>query len=462
MLAEAQDGVDVHPYSKWTFRKNPKEIANVKLLVTKFGRPLPSVNVAIDPCNCKKIFSDGPAVGQPPLPLQHTKSMTDEKGIATFDIKAKDPQNSRDFIDGQLYPFIYSVRDDPDKTCRRMCEEPGDSMMLLNSLFVILVWDQFKQKGEDPTWLDDVYPIFKQYANLYPVMTYNFVDLGNYYDVVKYKNAINASMMLPMSHPNYMPVTRDLSRSKRDVIQKWLSQQNPAIGNPKTFYSIEQLRKDLQTALELEHSTIPPYLTALASIKFSYNLEIQNILETVVIQEMMHMALVANILNAVGGKPSLYSKKFLPIYPSRLPGGVQHDLIIPIEKLSLGLIRNIFMKIEQPTVEMVQVSNLRDAIDVAKKTTRKMSKKKDGHCAKTEKGEVQCTETSEKNTIVKSGNVVDNIVDHDLFPCIIYPPENNPPEGNGLKLCVLMFYLFVYLPIFFVLLINIYLIDYVV
>ena len=378
-------------------------------------------------------------IGQPPLHLQYTESMTDENGIATFIIKAQDPQSSRDFIDGQLYPFIYSVRDDPGKRCRSMCEE--DSTMLLNSLFVILVWDHFQQKGEEPTWLDDVYPIFKQYANLYPVMTYNFVDLGNYYDVVKYKNAIKASMMLPRSHPNHMPVTRDLSGSKLKVIQNWLSQQNPAIGNPKNFYSIEQLRKDLQTALELEHSTIPPYLTALASIKFSYNLEIQNILETVVIQEMMHMALVANILNAVGGKPSLYSKKFLPIYPSRLPGDVQHDLIVPIEKLSLGLIRNIFMKIEQPTVEMVQVSNLRDAIDVAKKTTKKMSKKKDGHCTKTQKGEIQCTETS-----VKSGNVVDNTIDHDLFPCIIYSPENNPPEGNGLKLCVLIFiYSFIYL-----------------
>lgn len=157
--------------------------------------------------------------------------------------------------------------------------------------------------------------LIKQYANLYPVMTYNFVDLGNYYDVVKYKNAINASMMLPRSHPNHMPVTRDLSGSKLKVIQNWLSQQNPAIGNPKNFYSIEQLRKDLQTALQLEHSTIPPYLTALASIKFSYNLEIQNILETIVVQEMMHMALAANILNAVGGSHPCIQRNFFQVIP---------------------------------------------------------------------------------------------------------------------------------------------------
>ena len=423
LLAEAEDAVDIHPYSTWTFRKNPEEIANVQLLVTTFGRPLPSVDVTIDPCNCENIFSDGPAVGQPPLPLQHTKSKTDENGIATFDIKAQDPQNSRDFIDGQLYPFIYSVRDDASKTCLSMCEE--DSTMLLNSLFVILVWDHFKQKGEEPTWLDDIYPIFKQYANLYPVMTDYFVDLGNYYDVVKYKNAIKASIMLPRSHPNHMPVTRDLSGSKLNVIQNWLSQQNPAIGNPTQFYSIEQLREDLQTALQLEHSTIPPYLTALASIKFSYNLEIQNILETVVIQEMMHMALVANILNAIGGTPSLYSKEFLPRYPSRLPGGVQHDLIVPIEKLSLGLIRNIFMKIEQPAAQLEQVSILKHTFDFAEKMKKKMSEKKYGHCTKTEKGEI-CTEQSEM-----LGMVVDPTVDQNLFPCMISPPENKPHEGNN-------------------------------
>ena len=142
--------------------------------------------------------------------------------------------------------------------------------MLLNSVFVILVWDQYTLKGVEPTWLDDVFPIFKQYANLYPVMTQNFVDLGNYYEVVGRRKTIKMSLELPMSNPNHMPVTRDLSASKRQVIVEWLSKEKPLIGEPKTFYSVEHLRKDLQTALELEHATIPTYLTALASIKYSY------------------------------------------------------------------------------------------------------------------------------------------------------------------------------------------------
>lgn len=199
--------------------------------------------------------------------------------------------------------------------------------------------------------MDDVYPIFKQYANLYPVITENFVDLGNYYEVKEQLKVINMSLRLPMSHPNHMPVTRDLSPSKRQVTLEWLSNEKLPIGEEQDYYSIENLRRDLQTALEVEHATIPPYLTALASIKNRFNHEVHKVIRSIVIEEMMHLTLVANILNAVGGNPLLYSQDFLPRYPSRLPGGLQPDLIIPIEKLSLGLIRKIFLKIEQPTLE---------------------------------------------------------------------------------------------------------------
>ncbi|KAL9985862.1 hypothetical protein ACROYT_G008311 [Oculina patagonica] len=360
VMAEGRDCIEIHPYNKWTFRKNPDEQANVQLVATQFGKPLRRARVKIDPCNCDLIFGfgQGPKVGQPPLPDVPTHSMTDKNGIVTFDIRIKDPQNNRSFIDGQLYPFMYSV-DTQSKNCEEMCKK--EPFKLLNSLIVILAWDHYTIKGAEATWLGDVYPIFKQYANLYPVMTENFLDLGNYYDVLNHRKAIKMSLELPMSHPNHMPVTRDLSTSKRKVIVEWLSREKPLIGEPHNFYSVEQLRKDLQIALQLEHSTIPPYLTALASMKKSYNLQIQSVMKAIVIQEMMHMALVANILNAVGGKPSLYSKNFIPHYPSRLPGGVQPDLVVPIEKISLALIRNIFMKIEQPELELAEVSSFRHA-----------------------------------------------------------------------------------------------------
>lgn len=385
VMAEARDGIDIHPYTEWTFRKNPNERAHVQLIATKFGKPLPEVDVKLDPCNCDNIFSGGPKVGEPPLPDVPSQTKTDENGIATFDIEVKDPKNNRSFIDGQLYPFIYSVANQ-STNCDNMCT--NDTLKLLNSLIVILAWDSYSIKGAEPTWLDDVYPIFKQYANLYPVMTDNFVNLANFYDVLKHRKAIKMSLELPLSHPNHMPVTRDLSTSKRNAIVEWLSKEKPVLGQPRKFYSVEHLREDLQIALQLEHSTIPPYLTALASIKGSYNLQIQSVLKTVIIQEMMHMALVANILNAVGGKPSLYSKDFIPHYPSRLPGGVQPDLIVPIEKMSLGLIRNIFMKIEQPVLELKQVSSFKHTFSFINRQKNMVG---EGHCRKSDEGE-SCAE----------------------------------------------------------------------
>lgn len=399
LLAEAKDGLDIHPFNNWTFRKNPGDIAHVQLLATKFGKPLRGGRVRVDPCTCDVIFSDEPKIGQPLL-SDPPELITDDNGIAVVDIQAKDPKNNRSFIDGQIYPFFYTLR--RQDSCSSMCEM--NPLMLLNSLFVILVWDQYELKGVEPTWLDDVFPIFKQYANLYPVMTQNFVDLGNYYEVLEHRKTIKMSLELPMSHPNHMPVTRDLSASKRQVIVEWLSKEKPPIGEPKNFYSVENLRKNLQTALELEHSTIPTYLAAFASIKYSYNLEIQRVMKTIIIQEMMHMALVANILNAVGGKPSLYTKDFILHYPSRLPGGVQPDLTVPIEKLSLGLIRNIFMKIEQPELEQKRISSFRHTFSFMH---RNKNTGHNGHCHKFEKGS-HCIPSAMKMEIIS-----DPLVDGD-------------------------------------------------
>lgn len=105
-------------------------------------------------------------------------------------------------------------------------------------------------------------------------MTKSYVDLGNYHEVIKGKLHINITLRLPQSNPNHMPVTRDLSKGKRDMILKWLD--NPCYDRDTLAdFTIEKLRKNLQTALEIEHATIPTYLTALATIKSSYNTEVQ-------------------------------------------------------------------------------------------------------------------------------------------------------------------------------------------
>jgi hypothetical protein len=111
--------------------------------------------------------------------------------------------------------------------------------------------------------------------------------------------------------------------------------------------ALDSLREDLQYAIELEHATIPPYLTALYSILEGTNNEIRGILRSVVMQEMLHMAMAGNILAAIGGMPNLTRQEFLPIYPTKLPFDIGH-VDVSLAPFSIDLVRNVFLKIEEP------------------------------------------------------------------------------------------------------------------
>jgi hypothetical protein len=121
--------------------------------------------------------------------------------------------------------------------------------------------------------------------------------------------------------------------------------------------TLEDLRACLQKAIELEHATIPPYLTALYSIKEGALPEIAALLRGIVTQEMLHLSLAANVLNAIGGHPVLNTPGFLPTYPGPLPMGIGSEpgqpFIVHLRRLSLELIEDTFMVIEEPETPLV-------------------------------------------------------------------------------------------------------------
>ncbi|MFL5997188.1 MAG: ferritin-like domain-containing protein, partial [Streptomyces sp.] len=69
--------------------------------------------------------------------------------------------------------------------------------------------------------------------------------------------------------------------------------------------TLDSLREHLQWAIELEHATLPPYLCALYSLDPSRNPDAAEAVGGVFVEEMIHLALAANLLNAVGGPPRL-------------------------------------------------------------------------------------------------------------------------------------------------------------
>ncbi len=125
--------------------------------------------------------------------------------------------------------------------------------------------------------------------------------------------------------------------------------------------SLEELFPLLQNAIELEHATIPPYLTAKFSLKPGTNQEVSQIIDSVVIEEMMHMTIAANILNALGGTPDINKADFVPNYPGPLPMGIGQNqgLIVGLEKYSTACVKNVFMEIEEPENPLdIPVKNL--------------------------------------------------------------------------------------------------------
>ena len=119
---------------------------------------------------------------------------------------------------------------------------------------------------------------------------------------------------------------------------------------PKRIQTVADLHVYLYAAMQLEHATIPPYLMALYSIKPGTNSDATHILRVVVVEEMLHLTLAANLMNAVGGKVDLTKPDFVPCYPAHLPDGEQ-DFAVGLEPFSEKAIET-FLQIERPEKPM--------------------------------------------------------------------------------------------------------------
>jgi hypothetical protein len=85
--------------------------------------------------------------------------------------------------------------------------------------------------------------------------------------------------------------------------------------------TVADARSMLQKAIGVEFGTLPPYLYALYSIRPGTNPHAQQLIKSVALQEMIHLCLASNILNALGGNPVLCPQA----YPGPLPGDIGPD-----------------------------------------------------------------------------------------------------------------------------------------
>jgi hypothetical protein len=108
----------------------------------------------------------------------------------------------------------------------------------------------------------------------------------------------------------------------------------------------DELREHLRIAMRLELSTVPLYLYALQSIE-DQRCDAAGLIRSIVAEEMLHFALVANLILAVGGEPDLLSPSLRPTYPSELLHHVP-PLTLNLAPATKEHIRDTFLVIEQP------------------------------------------------------------------------------------------------------------------
>jgi hypothetical protein len=117
-----------------------------------------------------------------------------------------------------------------------------------------------------------------------------------------------------------------------------------------TISGIDHLRTHLQTAVEIEWSTIPPYLCARWSLQDGRNDLAAACIEDVVMEEMLHFTLACNLLNAVGGTPRLIPPAGRPpSYPAYLPHSDDAFVVnlLPFSREAL----DTFLAIERPAAD---------------------------------------------------------------------------------------------------------------
>jgi hypothetical protein len=197
---------------QFVFRLNPGETATVDLYLRAFGQPVPNQTVTLDYAPDQLPSDPGIAVGTPESALVFSQETlpSDATGKVSFILRASDPGNPRQFIDGQVYGISYTWGAGGN---------PGSDFLS------VLVHTLYTYTGT-PTWWQHVQPVLSQYAKLYPFMR-NIVDLSDYASVQAHSAQVQQVLRLPRHSPAYMPVTRDLSASKLAMLLQWFADGMP-------------------------------------------------------------------------------------------------------------------------------------------------------------------------------------------------------------------------------------------
>ncbi len=219
----AREGVDgwYMRADKNVFRIDPGDPPmSTDVYVYQWGNPKAGQQVVLKPQPKQSGNGAGGGINQPKAPIPDINfpadaiymtalPLTDNTGKTKVSLTGTDPGNPRGYIDGQIYLINYALESVPNLE------------QYFNDLLMIHLRDSFPNL-EHPTW-EDIKYTWIQFGNLYPIMSKFLVPFDMRNALLRHKEILIFGLTRPLDDPIHMPVTRDLSKAKRDAMVKWLS-----------------------------------------------------------------------------------------------------------------------------------------------------------------------------------------------------------------------------------------------
>jgi hypothetical protein len=219
-MRETQDGILVCAEPS-VLRIDSPDSKTTRIFAAKFGKPISiTVNTAQvgpqdgaggtgDPQEIDPPKATIPTMGTPEAMLDIPQSVTTgPNGYIDLTVTANVTGTPRDYMDGQVYLIQYGVSGQPATAFNQF------------DFIGVHARSAFTAPAK-PTW-DDVQPILTQFGNLYPIMSQKLFNIADPVEVKRNVQLLRFAFGLDISDPNYMPVTRDLSEPKRQMIRAWL------------------------------------------------------------------------------------------------------------------------------------------------------------------------------------------------------------------------------------------------
>ncbi|WP_225548285.1 hypothetical protein [Chromobacterium violaceum] len=159
--------------------------------------------------------------------VQYTiNANTDANGMVKFAINGPQAMGyPRYYIDGQLFNYSYNISPSSANGKPTVQQTFDQYVIVVRSTYVV---------PSKVTW-DDVQPILQQYANLYPVMSQGLFDFSKKEQADANAFILKFVLDKPDDDPDQMPVTRDLSSSKRRALIQYFDSVLQEQGRPPSM-----------------------------------------------------------------------------------------------------------------------------------------------------------------------------------------------------------------------------------